>query len=331
MNQRNARLWGGLVLGAALCLAVPAFAQQASRPEATAKKATLLHASDVAWTVKLDGEKVAELQAVLRGAEAAVVEIEAAKTRIEELDLRWVAIPAGKFRMGCSPRDRQCSSDEEPAHAVQITKAFQMMATEVTAGQFRTWARSQGHEPPAQPEWSAPNMPVVNVTWADSQAFCSAFGGRLPTEAEWEYAARGGSETARYGPLDSVAWYADNSGRDRLHSKNMSGEGFLGRLKANGNKAHPVAVKQPNRFGLYDMLGNVWEWCGDWYGDDYYKQEVETDPTGPSFGQYRVLRGGSFLSVPWYVRVSYRYRNSPTTRFVIIGFRCVREANSPVR
>ena len=315
MNQRNTRLWRGIVFETALCLAAPAFAQQAPRPEATAKKAA---------------------------AEAAQVESEAAKTRVKELNLRWVTIPAGTFRMGCSPRDRQCSSDEDPAHVVQITRAFQMMATEVTTGQFRAWALSQGHEPPAQPEWSAPSMPVVpewsapsmpvvNVTWAESQAFCSALGGRLPTEAEWEYAARGGSETARYGPLDLIAWYADNSGRDRLNSKNMSSEGLLGRLKANGNIAHPVAGKQPNRFGLYDMLGNVWEWCGDWYGEDYYKQEVKTDPTGPSSGEDRVLRGGSSLSVPWYVRASYRYKNSPTTRFVIIGFRCIREPNSPAR
>jgi formylglycine-generating enzyme required for sulfatase activity len=253
-------------------------------------------------------DQVEPKEAVARAAEAARVEIETAKTRVKELDLRWVAIPAGRFRMGCSSGDKDCSGDEKPTHTVQITKPFKMMATEVTAGQFRTWALSQGYEPPAQPEWSAPDVPVVNNTWNDAQAFCSAFGGRLPTEAEWEYAARRGSEEARYGSIGAVAWYKENS------------EG----------KAHPVGAKLTNALGLYDMLGNVWEWCGDWYRDDYYKNGVETDPTGPSSGESRVLRGISWEYLPRFVRVSFRGRSTPTLQNDFLGFRCLRDTNSPV-
>jgi formylglycine-generating enzyme required for sulfatase activity len=274
-------------------------------------------------------DQVVQRRAALRAEEAVRVEKETARTRVKELDLRWVNIPAGKFRMGCSSGDKQCFVNEKPAHSVQITRPFQMMAMEVTVGQFRTWAFSQGHEPPGQPEWSAADVPVVNVTWADAKAFCSAFGGRLPTEAEWEYAARGRSKNDRYDSLDSVAWYADNSGRDRLDTTNMGPEGLAERLKVNGDRAHPVGMKQPNAFGLYDMLGNVWEWCDDWYGADYYKQKVESDPGG-GVGQHRVLRGGSWTNVARAVRVSFRGFDAPALRQDFIGVRCLRDANSPV-
>ena len=120
---------------------------------------------------------------------------------------------------------------------------------------------------------------------------------RLLTEAEWEYAARAGTTAARYGDLDQVAWYDGNS----------------------GGKTHPVAQKAPNAWGLYDMLGNVWEWCSDWYGE--YKEE-KNDPTGPASGESKVLRGGSWLSNPRRVRVSDRNVLVPSDRIDNVGFRC---------
>lgn len=254
--------------------------------------------------------------------------IASAKDEVKSLDLQWVKIPAGQFKMGCSSGDKSCYDYEKPRHTVTITKPFEMMTTEVTFRQFRTWAWANGYEPPGQPAWSADDVPVVNVTWKDAQAFCSAFGARLPTEAEWEYAARAGTEEARYGPLDDVAWYGDNAGQNRLDSTNLSGNDYGYALERNGNRAHPVSVKQPNAFGLYDMLGNVFEWCADWYDGKYYKEKVEMDPHGPATGNEHVLRGGSWNNGPWFLRVSDRtWGGRPGANY---GFRCTRDANSPV-
>jgi formylglycine-generating enzyme required for sulfatase activity len=143
-------------------------------------------------------------------------------------------------------------------------------------------------------------MPIVNVTWDDAQAYCGWMGGRLPTEAEWEYAARGGSTEARYGPIDEIAWYISNS----------------------GGQTHDVTQKRRNGFGLYDMLGNVWEWANDWYDDKYYQSSPSQDPPGPTNGQLRVLRGGSWYDSPGSVRVSDRGRGGPASRDGYGGFRC---------
>ena len=225
--------------------------------------------------------------------------------------LKPVWIPPGTFVMGCSPGDSECGAEENPAHQVTITKGFWIGKTPVTVGAYKRFAGSTGRQMPGAPNfnigWVDENMPIVNVSWDDARAYCGWRGGRLPTEAEWEYAARGGSTEARYGNLDEIAWYNQNS----------------------GNQTHDVAQNRPNGFGLYDMLGNVWEWVSDWYNEKYYRSSPSQDPSGPARGQIRVLRGGSWFNNPRYVRVSIRYTSDPTLRNYVFGFRCSGEVRSP--
>ncbi len=220
--------------------------------------------------------------------------------------LKWVRIPAGDFMMGCSPGDDECGDDEKPAHFVRITKPFELAVTETTVAQFRKYARSSGTKMPEQETWSTDAHPVVNVTWDESAAFCKWAGGRLPTEAEAEYAARGGSPEARYGPLGEGAWYADNA----------------------GSSAHPVGLKKANAYGLFDILGNVWEWTADWYSNITYQSDASLNPVGPRTGEYRVLRGGSWVYGPKRVRASFRGRDTPADQNYDVGFRCLRDASS---
>ena len=226
--------------------------------------------------------------------------------------LKYVWIPPGTFMMGCSPGDSECSGDDKPAHAVTISKGFWIGQTPVTVGAFKRFTAGAGQHMPPAPNfnsgWTNENMPIVNVSWNDSHAFCQWAGGRLPTEAEWEYAARGGSTEARYGDLDEIAWYNKNS----------------------DDRTHDVAQKRANGFGLYDTLGNVLEWVNDWYDANYYQNSPSQDPSGPSSGQYRVLRGGSWLYDPRVVRVSNRGVLDPTYMYdIVIGLRCVGETNIP--
>lgn len=235
---------------------------------------------------------------------------------------RYVWIPPGSFQMGCSPGDSECDADEKPAHPVTISRGFWLGQTEVTVAAYRRFTQATGRNLPSgvlvtgigeggvNIEFN-PQMPTgpsgerlpVNVGLDDARAYCGWMGGRLPTEAEWEYAARGGSTEARHGSLDSIAWYSGNS----------------------GNAAHPVGEKQPNKFGLYDMLGNVWEWVADWYDKDYYAQNSSGDPQGPETGSARVVRGGSWYYRPGSARVSRRYELEPGRRYKFVGFRCAWE------
>jgi formylglycine-generating enzyme required for sulfatase activity len=207
--------------------------------------------------------------------------------------LKYVWIPPGTFMMGCSPGDSACEDDEKPPHGVTLTKGFWMGQTLVTQAAYQ---RLMGKNPSY---FKGASLPVERVTWDDSQAYCWMLGMRLATEAEWEYAARGGTQSSQYDVVGEIAWFAGNS----------------------GEKTQEVARKQPNRYGLYDMLGNVWQWVEDWYGP--YEAGQKTDPSGPSMGSDRTLRGGSWDKFPRNVRVSDRGKDEPGNRNNDIGFRCV--------
>ncbi len=251
--------------------------------------------------------------------------------------LKYVRIPPGKFTMGCSPDDSQCDAGERPAHAVTVTKGFWMGQTEVTVAAYKHFVTAAGKKMPDEPSsngkqlnpgWGDGGMPMVDVTWYDAQAYCGWAGGRLPTEAEWEYAARAGTTPARYGDLDAIAWFADNSGMQHLDSGKLANNNRLSvlfTLNGNGNDTHHVGMKRANAFGLYDVLGNVWEWVNDGYDPGYYQSSPAQDPPGPPHAQLRVIRGGSWNDFPWLVRVSARSGVFPAYSDDNLGFRCAGE------
>jgi formylglycine-generating enzyme required for sulfatase activity len=254
---------------------------------------------------------------------------------------KYVWIPPGTFLMGCSPGDSEFTIDAKPPHQVTITKGFWMGQTPVTVGGYKRFVAATGKQMPPEPNicgtlpnpgWGNDAMPMVMVTWEDAQAYCGWAGGRLPTEAEWEYAARAGSTAACYGDLDEIAWYADNSGRERLDSERIWKEDpykYGTRLLENGGGIHEVGQKRANAFGLHDMLGNVWEWVNDWYDEKYYQGSPSHDPAGPTSGWMRVLRGGSWSINPGLVRVWNRHSLTPGFRCYVNGFRCGGEVFAP--
>lgn len=205
--------------------------------------------------------------------------------------------------MGCSQSDTECRG-EQPLHAVTIAHGFWMGQTEITAGAWKQFvAATRASMPPESswnPEWQDNNRPIVNVTWDEAAAFCSAARGRLPSEDEWEYAARAGNQTGRYAALESIAWYADNSGH----------KGALA-----------VRQKQANSWGLYDMLGNVWEWTTGLYPLTG-RNDGPNLPANAS-GPFWAIRGGSWDDASRLVRVSVRGRAETSHRSNSIGARCV--------
>jgi formylglycine-generating enzyme required for sulfatase activity len=197
------------------------------------------------------------------------------------------------------------ASDEKPVHGVTLTKGYHLGATEVTQAQ---WESVMGSNPS---KFKGRDLPVENVSWDDAMAYCrkltereraagrlaAGYAYTLPTEAQWEYAYRAGTTGAYAGDLGSMAWYGENS----------------------GNKTHAVATKRANAWGLYDMHGNVWEWCSDWYGS--YASGRVVDPTGARSGTGRIARGGSWFNDASYCRSALRSRDSPDYRINGLGFR----------
>lgn len=218
---------------------------------------------------------------------------------------KFVKIKAGTFLMG-SPKNEEGRYDAETEHEVQLTMGFEMQATQITQAQ---WASIMKNNPSSI---IGDNLPVTNVSWFDVKEYIKKLNlsqkkyvYRLPTEAEWEYAARAGTVGPRYfylSNLDDNAWHHGNA----------------------NNCPHAVATKQPNPWGLYDMIGNIWEWCEDWYGA--YPTNMVENPKGPDKGSNRVIRGGSFsFDVAGVLRADFRGFDDPGISYVDVGFRPVRE------
>ena len=223
---------------------------------------------------------------------------------VNGVSFEMIAVEGGTFTMGAtSEQGSDAYDDEKPAHQVTLS-SYYIGKTEVTQ---ELWQAVMGSNPS---KFSGTNLPVEKVSWEDCQSFVIKLNEltgknfRLPTEAEWEYAARGGNKSNGFkfsggNNIAEVAWYSKN-----------------------GNKiSHPVATKAPNELGIYDMSGNVWEWCSDWYSSSYYTSSSQTNPTGPNSGSYRVYRGGSWSGNDRYCRVSHRDSNYPSYRFNYVGLR----------
>lgn len=224
--------------------------------------------------------------------------------------IEMILVKGGKFSMGKTNQDKKEVNEELLAHEVTVFN-FHIGKYEITQYQWREIMGSTSHFAGCN------DCPVTDVSWEEVQEFIEVLNEktgkfyRLPTEAEWEYAARGGYKLKsttdtipdfKYSgsnEIDDVAWYLSNA----------------------GNKIQPVGQKESNSLGIYDMSGNAWEWCNDWYDKNYYAQSQKINPTGPSSGALRILRGGSLKNYQWSCQVHYRYRNAPDYFDTNIGFR----------
>jgi formylglycine-generating enzyme required for sulfatase activity len=278
-----------------------------------AEERTLAEARVKAETEERERQRlVAEAKVKVEAAETAFASklglskpfVAGARGQAGDFAVRWV--PSGRFTLG-SPLIEPGRDSDEVQYEVVLTRGFFLGETECTQGQ---WEKVMGGNPS---HFRGSERPVEQVSWEEAVEYCRKltakqrvdgilpFGWewRLPTEAEWEYAARAGTTGARYGELDAIAWWSGNS----------------------GNQTHPASQKAANAWGLHDMMGNVWEWCSDWSGD--YLTGSVTNPTGPSSGSFRVDRGGSWYNGAGNARSAYRSRDVPGFRSRFLGFRPV--------
>jgi len=239
--------------------------------------------------------------------------------------MEWVTIAGGTFMMGSNRGD----SDEKPVHRVTVS-TFQMAKTEVTVGQYRACVKAGACTKPDTGKYcnwgkrGRDDHPINCVDWHQANAFAKWAGGRLPTEAQWEYAARGGGKDRKYpwGDAEATCRYAVMDDKSTKGSAGSETDG------CGMDRTWPVCSKTRGNTeqGLCDMAGNVWEWCRDWYGSDYYKSSPSKDPVGPSTGSVRVERGGSWLNFARDVRAAYRNWLAPGYRYIYLGFRPVRSS-----
>ncbi len=228
-----------------------------------------------------------------------------------EMTFAW--IPPGTFLMGSPPEEAE-RGDDETQHSVTLTEGFYLGIHPVTQAQ---WRAVMGNNPS---QFQGENLPMENVPWRNCRMFCEKISQtngnryRLPTEAEWEYACRAGTTTTfQFGETITT----DQANYDDKYPYSQSKKGVDRR------QTTPVGSFPPNGWGLFDMHGNVWEWCADWFGSKYYKRSPRQDPQGPERGSYRVLRGGFWSDNACYCRAAYRHNEPPGARFSSIGFRVV--------
>ena len=250
----------------------------------------------IVWNVLSEREKLAGANICFK------VEVNSGKFTVNGVSFEMVRVEGGTFRMGATYEQKgDAESDEMPVHSVTLS-SYYIGKTEVTQA---LWQAVMGSNPSY---FKGADLPVENVSWDDCQEFIQKLNRltgrnfRLPTEAEWEFACRGGNNSCGYkysgsNDIDNVAWYLDNS----------------------GEKTHPVGTKASNELGIYDMSGNVWEWCSDWYAN--YTSNSQTNPKGPQSGSRRVCRGGSWYSGVRGCRSSNRGSNYPADRINLLGLR----------
>lgn len=227
-------------------------------------------------------------------------------------NIEWVTIPAGTFTMG-SPEGEPERTEDEIQHQVTIS-SFEMSKFEITFAQYDQFCEATGRKKPYDEGWGRGNRPVINITWYDAKAFADWMGCRLPTEAEWEYACRAGTTTLFYTGECLTSKKANINGKDSF--LNCAPGDSLG-------KTVPVGSYEPNPWGLYDMYGNVYEWCYDNYGK--YTKASQENPTGPKKGDGRIMRGGCWMYDAYYCRSAYRNYDDPEAVYSSLGFRLVRD------
>jgi len=235
--------------------------------------------------------------------------------------LRYVRVPAGEFEQGCQEGDPDCRDWERPRHTVRITRELWFGRTEVPVAAYRRFADETGRElgegPVFNSDWSKLDHPIVRVGWKQAAAYCTWAGGRLPTEAEWEYAARAGRTAALYPWGDEIDRSRANYGTEECCSGVAEGADRW-------EHTSPIESFPANDWRLHDVSGNVWEWVADWHADGYYAQADEADPQGPETGETHGVRGGAWDDAPWALRISNRNRaHRPDWRYPHVGFRCV--------
>jgi formylglycine-generating enzyme required for sulfatase activity len=269
----------------------------------------------------------------------------------------YVHVPPGAFEMGCVPSDGECQKDEKPSRRVELTRGLWVGRTEITVAAFRQFVAATSYRTTAELDgwspcfdgrslkkkegasWLDPGFeqgedhPVVHVSWYDASSYCAWAGGRLPTEAEWERAARGGRLPSKFLWGDAILPVVDGARQANVADESLKRVHARARIVPGYDDAYPhtapAAAFAPNGLALHDAAGNAAEWCSDSYDPNYYGAGFDRDPVGPPFGLERMIRGGSWLDDASNLRASYRVRDAPAYHDALVGFRCVRDTAAP--